>query len=671
LSTAGCTLRRQVLGSAAALLGAGVVSVTAVAHVFLDVSFEELAGLGPHTLASLALAALLCGGLLVRLLRRTTSDLDAAPEHPDRAARALLRLQALPYRASMLVFAFWVLGATGVTALWLTLESGDSYTGAMILIGAAIVGVGLSLVQTTWLKRIVAPFAAFLLERDARLLEQAASRRYTIRFKISVVLGGLVFFACAIALFTSFAQQQDLVLHLLGDQASERLVRHRPLVADAGAPDVMCARLAGTVVQGREVLAVYDAERLYCTVPPTTIDDRSVARLQQAGDGPLRLQRVDLTGISTAVGGGVRLAVLLPRPPRLAYNVRLSLVFFTLLFLFSGALVIGMSRDITEPIDALTREVRAMTRLGPAQVPAPTAGALPVEPDEIGTLTVAFNHMRAALAEQIGTIRELNQSLEEKVRARTRALEESQAQLVHSEKMASLGGLVAGIAHEINNPLNTIVNNVAPLQERIDALAELIAAPTAEAELDLEEAHEILNVMADGARRTRTIVSALKTFSHAGHAEWKDTDLRDAITSTLALLGFQLREGLEVTTRLDDVGRVPCDASGINQVLLNLLTNAIDAVRARPDGPARIDVALSGDDTAVTIAVSDTGPGIPEGQRSRIFEPFFTTKDVGQGTGLGLSIAHGIVTRHGGTIEVESALGEGATFRVRLPRRRE
>ena len=676
LSHPGHTLGRRVAWSMAALVAGGVVAVAAVARLFLDVPLSELLGFGPELATCFGVAGLLSALVLTRLLHRVSAHLDAGGRAPERVIGALLLLQALPYRTAMLTFAFWTVAAGGATLVWLTVEAGDLYTGMMILIGAVIVAVGLALVQISWHKRIVAPFAATLLRSDRAVLERAVTRRYTIRFKISLTLGGLIFFACAIALFTSFAQQQDLVLHLLAGEASERLAQREPLVRSSNTPEELCSALArpdaALAAHGalgpseREVLVVFDEERLYCSVPEGALTAKSLPGLVTDIGGPIRLLRPDLTGASAPAPQGARVASLLEKPPRLTHNIRLSLVFFTLLFLFSGALVITMSRDITVPINALTREVLAVTKHGPLG-DGPEVAAVPFEPDEIGTLTVAFQRMREALADQIGTIRELNRTLEEKVRARTRALEESQAHLVHSEKMASLGGLVAGVAHEINNPLNTIVNNVAPLRERIEALRGALADPDGEAAEDLAEALEILDVMADGGDRTKTIVQALKTFSHAGEAEWKDTSLAEAVQCTLSLLAFQLKGGIEVRTELTEVGPVRCDASAINQVILNLVTNAIDAVQGKPEGERRIRVAIGEAAGQAYVEVEDSGAGIASERLSRIFEPFYTTKEVGKGTGLGLSIAHGIVQRHRGSIEVESRLGEGSTFRMRLP----
>jgi signal transduction histidine kinase len=241
-------------------------------------------------------------------------------------------------------------------------------------------------------------------------------------------------------------------------------------------------------------------------------------------------------------------------------------------------------------------------------------------------------------------------------------LKSAQAQLVHAGKMASLGQLTAGIAHEINNPTNFVRNSVAPLRRDIE---QLVDPSLSEADRDeiVAEIYALLRGIEDGASRTAEIVRGLRTFSRLDEDERKEVDIAEGIESTLSLLGSQLGERITVHRRFADIPAVPCYPGQINQVFMNLIANAIDAI----DGRGEITVATSVDGSDVIVEVSDTGSGIAPEHRERIFEPFFTTKDVGAGQGLGLSISHGIVAKHGGRIEVESARGSGSTFRVVMP----
>jgi signal transduction histidine kinase len=227
--------------------------------------------------------------------------------------------------------------------------------------------------------------------------------------------------------------------------------------------------------------------------------------------------------------------------------------------------------------------------------------------------------------------------------------------------MASLGRLVAGVAHEINNPVSAIATNVAPLRRRLEKAAD--AAVNGPVGKLLQEAQEIVAVMARGAERTAAIVKDLRTFSRLGEATRKAADLREGLEVSLRLLEPRWRDRIVVHRDYGDLPPVDCDPGQINQVFMNLIANACDAIR----GTGNIWVTARANDTMVAITVRDDGGGVPPDVIGRIFDPFFTTKDIGSGTGLGLAISHGIVTAHGGSIAVESTAGVGATFHVELP----
>jgi signal transduction histidine kinase len=272
-----------------------------------------------------------------------------------------------------------------------------------------------------------------------------------------------------------------------------------------------------------------------------------------------------------------------------------------------------------------------------------------------------------ANAESYQALMELNASLEQRVRERTLELEAAyqelktaETQLVQSEKMASLGRLVAGVAHEINNPVSFIATSIAPLRRRLERVGT--ASPDEAARL-LAEAREIIDIMARGADRTTAIVRDLRSFSRLGEAARKPADLEEGIEVTLRLLESRWRDRVTIHRDYEPLPAVECDPGQLNQVFMNLLANACDAA---PVGGS-IWISTRRCDDGVCVAIRDDGPGIPPESVGRIFEPFFTTKDVGGGTGLGLAIAHGIVTAHGGRIEVESMPGAGASFRVVLP----
>jgi two-component system NtrC family sensor kinase len=262
------------------------------------------------------------------------------------------------------------------------------------------------------------------------------------------------------------------------------------------------------------------------------------------------------------------------------------------------------------------------------------------------------------------------------------ALERLQAQLVHTEKMASLGQLSAGIAHELNNPAGFIYGNLDILGEyliNVDRLLKVYDGITLPAdaaslvsvvktEINYERlAGDLGSIIADcreGAQRICDVVKNLRLFSRLDEAEFKPIDIHEGIDSTIRLLSRYYSAGRIVLHReYADLPRVNCYAGQLNQVWMNLLGNAAQAVGDHGE----VGIATSVSDDWITVAISDTGTGIPEVDLTRIFDPFFTTKPVGEGTGLGLSISYGIIQRHGGSITVSSKVGSGTTFTVRIP----
>ena len=262
-------------------------------------------------------------------------------------------------------------------------------------------------------------------------------------------------------------------------------------------------------------------------------------------------------------------------------------------------------------------------------------------------------------------------------------LERVQAQLVQSEKMASLGQLAAGVAHELNNPAGFIFSNMAVLPQYLsrlkrmlstydrislrDADAELIRAAKAETDYDniLADLTSIASDSYSGAERIRDVVQNLRLFSRLDEAEFKQVDLHEGIESTIRLLSMYYTSPFITLKR--DYGRLPpvdCYAGQLNQVWMNLLVNAAQAIG---DVQGEVQITTRCDRQTVTTSIRDTGKGIPAEHLSKIFDPFFTTKPVGDGTGLGLSISHGIIARHRGALNVESVVGVGTTFTVSIP----
>lgn len=263
-------------------------------------------------------------------------------------------------------------------------------------------------------------------------------------------------------------------------------------------------------------------------------------------------------------------------------------------------------------------------------------------------------------------------------------LQEAHEQLLQSEKMASVGQLAAGIAHEINNPIGFINSNIGSLQNYVEKLFEVInqyedliqqqSPPAAVSKMDelkekadleflKEDIQDLVRESMDGLKRVKDIVQSLKDFSHVGETDWQEADLHQGIDSTLNIVKNEIKYKANVVKEYGQVPLVKCIISQVNQVVMNLLVNASHAIKE--NGMIKISTGCEKD--MAWIKVLDTGSGIPQENLNRIFEPFFTTKPVGSGTGLGLSLSYGIIKKHGGRIDVQSVMGKGTCFTVWLP----
>jgi len=297
-----------------------------------------------------------------------------------------------------------------------------------------------------------------------------------------------------------------------------------------------------------------------------------------------------------------------------------------------------------------------------------------------------------------------NEELEERVRRRTEELQaakeksekafielqQAQALMVQSEKMASIGQLAAGIAHEINNPIGFVGSNLQALEGYIKDLKSLIASydsllrrcekigdaeiVSSIRELDqkreeidlafiLDDIDEIFRETQEGVKRISKIVKDLREFSHAGSDKPEYADLNKGLESTLNIVWNELKYKAEVVTAYGHIPQILCYPQQINQVFMNILVNAAQAIEEK--GTIWVKTFTEGD--YVVVEIGDTGKGIPRENLSRIFDPFFTTKPVGKGTGLGLAIAYSIVRKHGGEIKVESEVGKGSSFKIYMP----
>ena len=299
-------------------------------------------------------------------------------------------------------------------------------------------------------------------------------------------------------------------------------------------------------------------------------------------------------------------------------------------------------------------------------------------PQDLTLAEMSDVQIRAIVGELIKTNRDLKEV--------NSKLSDAQSKLIQSEKLASIGQLAAGVAHEINNPIGFIFSNFGTLEQYLEDLFQMLDAyeqaeasvsdsaalariRSLKADLDIDYLKEdIPNLMResrDGIQRVRKIVQDLKDFSRVdARQEWESVDLHAGIDSTLNIVNNEIKYKADVVKHYGALPEVQCLPSELNQVFMNLLVNAAHAITAER-GTITISTGVEG--TNVWVEVADTGAGIAAENLQRIFDPFFTTKPVGKGTGLGLSLSYGIVQKHSGRMEVHSELGVGTRFRVTLP----
>ena len=331
-------------------------------------------------------------------------------------------------------------------------------------------------------------------------------------------------------------------------------------------------------------------------------------------------------------------------------------------------LALAVSRSITKPLESVAGTAQKIIETETFDdYIAVTAK------DEVGALADTINKL-------IQWVRQHTQRLVETVQE----LEEAQVQLIQTEKMSSLGQMVAGIAHEINNPIGFIKGNIEPLQEYFHDMrsllslyeeeyphpSQLITDKKEEIELDflLKDTDKLLASMNMGTQRVKDIVVSLRNYSRLDEATIKEVNIHEGIDSTLLILNHRIKQGVEIIQHYDDLPLVRCSPAQLNQVFTNIVANALDAMFDAQSDPKQLVITTRVLDTQqVQISFQDSGPGMSEAIKSRMFDPFFTTKDVGKGTGLGMGICLKIVQQHQGTIEFDSEVGKGTTCIITLP----
>ena len=617
---------------------------------------------------------------------------DAPP-----AAVIYRRAQALPYRLALLTIAMWLV-ILGIGAAVARFRLGVDVDDTIILsIATLVLAIAGAIYEQLWHRDVLRPLLAHLTQRY-RVPVRSIAPSLSLRSKLLLSFGGVVLLACGMALLWGFVQYKNLANTAAGRQSQLGLAwLHSELqteiasLPNAPTPDsveIAMRRVAASAPEAPVMYFVDDATKLVAvgggTVGAPPLPWYMRAQLGLRDGKVIAIAEAKLTGrtdrlILTWRGARYNLgavAVFYPsyrgRGESMVRPLKELLVFFLVLFAGCGGIVVFTVAQFMAPIRRLEQRADAMAR-GELADPVASGG----EGDEIGRLTMALEEMRRALRDKLRSTEEVNLDLERAVQMRTadlarknrelaealENLKRAQAQLVRSEKLASIGQLVAGIAHEINNPVNAIVNTVGPLEEAIGDIDSADAGTRAEATKDMRD---MIKVVQRGAQRTKAIVSALHNYSRTDDESVVDFDVDRSIDDSLELLRHLLKQNVTLEKKFGAPGRVRGHAGQINQVFMNLLTNAAQALTGRDN--ATITIETMGDAESVIVKIRDNGAGIPADVLPRIWDPFFTTKDVGEGTGLGLSIVHELVERHGGTIAVDTKVGEGTTFTVTLPR---
>lgn len=362
-----------------------------------------------------------------------------------------------------------------------------------------------------------------------------------------------------------------------------------------------------------------------------------------------------------------------------AQELRVRIIVGSLILSTALATILAIltSRAIAYPLQKVTKLAQKVTRESNFSLRVPVTSN-----DEVGSLALSLNQL-------IQWVEQYTQDL----RRAIKDLRDAQAQLIQTEKMSSLGQMVAGIAHEINNPVGFIHGNINPACDQIQDLVDLVhlyqqncsdLSPEIEekiAEIDLdfiaEDLPKLLSSMKMGTERIREIVLSLRNFSRLDEAEIKKADIHQGIDNTLLILNHRFKSDIELVKRYGNLPLIECYPAQLNQVFMNIIANAIDALEeaksymmtaAKPPRKPQIIIETEQiNPQEVRVRIRDNGLGIPEQIKHKLFDPFFTTKRIGKGTGIGLAISYKIIENHRGKIDVISEYGNGAEFIITLP----
>lgn len=346
--------------------------------------------------------------------------------------------------------------------------------------------------------------------------------------------------------------------------------------------------------------------------------------------------------------------------------------------------IVRLKKIIKALMDRAEREASSrMTSYGLFQTTVALENQVRIRTLELSAALEENEKITKALQIEIEERKQVNHALEkehEEQRQLIHELEEAHNQLLQSEKLASIGQLAAGVAHEINNPIGFVYSNLGSLQQYASNLIQLVVQMECilpidslhtirefkkEIDFDFMKADilELIHESIDGAARVKQIVQDLRDFSRPSDAEWQTCDIHRGLESTINVAWSEIKYKAEVVREYGNLPEIECLPFQLNQVFLNLLVNAAHAIREH----GVITIKTYCNDNYIFVSIKDTGVGIPSDIINKIFDPFFTTKPIGKGTGLGLSVAYGIISKHNGSITANSEVGKGTEFVIQLP----
>ena len=390
----------------------------------------------------------------------------------------------------------------------------------------------------------------------------------------------------------------------------------------------------------------------------------------------LRIASGENTELLTQLSEDVKTQILVAQEhERQAVAVLKNVIILRGLIIFGSLLISGVvavilavytSRGIARPLEKVTQVAKEVTESSNFSLRVPV-----ITEDEVGILARALNHLIQGMADY------------------TLELQATQTQLIQTEKMSSLGQMVAGVAHEINNPLNFIIANLDYIERYCSDLLTLISlyqeyqidpSPRIKNHLEVMEFEfmqqdlwKILDSMKVGSERIEHLVISLRNFSHLDQSERKRIDLHQGIEDTLIILSHRLKAGIQVIKNYQIISPIECYPASLNQVFMNLINNAIDVLEIKLKEHKSMEIPTLWIETRqlgmeqVEIRIRDNGPGISPAIQNKIFDPFFTTKPVGKGTGLGMAISYQIITKHKGQLYLNSEYKQGAELIIILP----